>query len=221
VKRTTSCGRPHSRLDDAPRYSSWTQKLRLRMSAAAKELSAGSFGQRSHKRSTSSVRAREGNGTMSPETAAAPGQKSRRLSEGGGTEAECGGHGGGMAEAERRHSADAVEAALQRVSTVPELPALGHPPGSDAPSAEKRTGCWSPVAAATDLSRGGVFEGDSGSRDENTFMDDEHPACRTLHAEVPLGDGRPILELIRMAESSGGAFHDELLLALRRRAALG
>jgi len=180
-------------------HGSWTNRLRLRMSAAARELSAGSFGRRSasfskrgNKRpGDGGVDAPAEVGSAGDRAAAAdaltPGAKSRRCSE-----------PDGASEWEREHD---VSTLLHFASTVapPPPPMSPHAPASATEG--RRSSAPAPHAEV------GAGE-ELGSVDEAGAL----PALAPRRAVLR--------ELIRTAEASGGAFQDDLLLALRRRAAL-
>jgi len=190
------------------RVSSWTQRLRMRMSAAARELSAGSFGERSKRRS---VERNSTGGLGEP-------PKSFRRSEG-----EDGSVRRSSWTGEAKGPSDGDVGVLLHAASV-----VGMPPISSRLSARLSVGSVTTMEPPL-LTQHGADKltalpdcedsaGTAGSEGGLDAADDTLERATAFKDSLPR---RPVLrELIRTAERNGDTFHDELLSALRRRAAL-
>jgi len=194
---------------DAPigPHGSWTVRLRLRMSAAARELSAGSFGRR--KRSNTEAPAEDGEQPTGLAQTHAPDAKSQRVSDHDDEQLSCGG------------TEDGIARLLRYASSIAKPPPAPPPSNSMLTVQQERSQPrgdshrrTAPTTPSGRLSR--MHEG-LPNKSSLERADEGSPAAPPC---LPPPMSHVLRDLIRTAEGSGDAFHEELLLALQRRAAL-
>jgi len=208
------------RESEASGHKSWTMRLRLRMSSAARELSAGSFGRR--KRVATNSREEEG-----IEEVAATRMKSRRCSD---------------IDDPEQNVAQLLPLGSKAVISAPPPPEE-EPPlagGGEARPLPVRAQSSSASASALmmrakmsahnlrmmstrslDLRASARESVASGRNADGVSSTRESPRESSRVQEEEFPTHRHVLrDLIRTAEASGDEFHEDLLLALRRRAAL-
>lgn len=190
-------------------HGSWALRLRMRLSAAARELSAGSFGRRSRKRPGSLVAAGEGSRSYSGFTAHLAGDASgdEQAADESTDRAE---EGGRTSKSQRLSGFGDAGATLERSRPLVGAKGggKGRAAGLEGAACEATADAMRAVSLSTPPSASPPHTRSSSQVDAG---------CSTAAAPH-----RPpaLRELIRTAEASGEAFHEELLLALRRRAAL-